>query len=331
MFVFLFGGFFFFSPTRFLVSQFEIFATVEMPQRLVMLGCGAIGSGVLQLLFRHIKVSASQVVVLSARHEEHELVERHGVQFVHAVLDESNFRDVLSPHVKAGDVFVNLSSCVSSIDVILFCQERGAAYVDSSNETWNDSPDELHQTWGRYVSKEARLKKVPGQPTALMSHGANPGMVNHFVKHGLMVLAREEFGPEFATPSSQEEWAQLAKRLEVQLIQISERDTQKSSIARRPSEFTCTWCVSAMMDETSENSQVPLGTHEPSVPVANRPGATVKHGTGAPPTWFSDNMAGNNTVKSWNPVCGPCKSTFLSFCFVCFFQLFFFLIQFLEI
>ncbi len=89
-------------------------------------------------------------------------------------------------------------------------------------------------------------------------------------------MARDEFGSDVACPTSQEEWAQLAKRLEIQLIQISERDTQLSSIPRKPDEFTCTWCPSAMMDESSESSQVPLGTHEPEVPIANRPGSEIK-------------------------------------------------------
>jgi homospermidine synthase len=95
----------------------------------------------------------------------------------------------------------------------------------------------------------------------------------------------------------QEEWAQLAKRLEIQLIQISERDTQLSSIPRKPDEFTCTWCPSAMMDESSESSQVPLGTHEPEVPIANRPGSEIK----VPELWFIVVVVVLNTfsARSW--------------------------------
>lgn len=132
----------------------------------------------------------------------------------------------------------------------------------------------------------------------------NPGMVNHMVKHGLMVLARDEYGAQTPVPSDKEGWAQLAKKLEVQMIQISERDTQLTKIVRKPGEFTCTWCVSSMMDECSEPSQVPLGTHEPAVPVPSRPGATIRTSKHAPPTWFSDNMAALNCVRSWNPIHG---------------------------
>lgn len=179
-------------------------------------------------------------------------------------------------------------------------------YIDSSNETWNDSPDVLHLTWGRYVAKEQAIQKIPGRPAALISHGANPGLVNHFVKHAIMEMAREEYGQDYAKPKTQEEWAQLAKKLEIQLIQISERDTQVSNIVRAPGEFCSTWCPSAMMDESSEPSQVPLGTHEPrDVVVPNRPLASVREQANVVPTWFSGNWAAANLVKSWNPVCGP--------------------------
>jgi homospermidine synthase len=298
----------------------EIFVTVEAPHKLIILGMGAIGRGVLPMILRHIKIELEQIVVASARDEEREVAEEHGVKWTKMVLSEHNYRELLTPLLTAGDVFLNLSSCVSSIDVIKLCQEKQVSYIDSSNETWDDSPEELHLTWGRYVAKERALKKVPGTPTALMSHGANPGessiavvtccltfekqgMVNHFVKHAMLVMARDEFGADFAAPKSQEEWAQLCKRLEIQLIQISERDTQKSSIERKLTEFTCTWCVSAMMDESSEPSHVPLGTHEPAEPITNRTGSVVRLDPGAPPTWFSPNFAGNNTVRSWNPVC----------------------------
>jgi homospermidine synthase len=168
-------------------KTYETLAVVEAPQNLVILGLGAIGRGVLPMILRHIKIDVSQIIVCSARDVEREIAEEYGVKWVKTVLDRDNYRALLTPHIKAGDVFLNLSSCVSSIDVIHLCQELNVTYIDSSNETWDDSPDELHQTWGRYIAKERALKKVPGTPTALMSHGANPGMVNHFVKHAMLV------------------------------------------------------------------------------------------------------------------------------------------------
>ncbi len=138
--------------------EYETYATVEAPQKLVMLGMGAIGRGVLPMILRHVKISSTQILVVSARDEEREMAEEHGVEWRKMVLDETNYRDLLKPLLNAGDVFVNVSSCVSSIAVIQLCQEKQVAYIDSSNETWDDSPEVLHLTWGRYVAKEQSLK-----------------------------------------------------------------------------------------------------------------------------------------------------------------------------
>ena len=122
----------------------RVYGEFTEDQNLVILGLGAIGRGVLPLIFRHFKVQASQITVCSAREEEREIAESHGVKFVVTVLDRNNYRELLSPLLKAGDTFLNLSSCVSSIDVILFLQEMSVTYVDSSNGKFLDcSRDQL--------------------------------------------------------------------------------------------------------------------------------------------------------------------------------------------
>jgi homospermidine synthase len=75
-------------------------------------------------------------------------------------------------------------------------------------------------------------------------------MVNLFTKHAMMIIARKELGAKVETPQDQAGWAALAQRLEIDLVQISERDTQQSSIKRQYGEFTSSWCPSAMIDES---------------------------------------------------------------------------------
>jgi homospermidine synthase len=134
-----------------------------------MIGCGAIGGGLLPLIFRHIKVSPDRILVLSANEAEKARCEAVGVKWKHMVLTESNYEGLLTPLLHKDDLCLNMSSCVSSLAIIKLCQDHQVLYIDSSNETWDDSPDVLHLTWGRYVAKEKALKKTPGTPTALIS------------------------------------------------------------------------------------------------------------------------------------------------------------------
>ncbi len=85
-----------------------------------------------------------------------------------------------------------------------------------------------------YALRENMLKLVPkyrGGPTAVIAHGANPGLVSHFVKKALVNLAKDT-GLGGVKPTTREGWGELARDLGVKVIHIAERDTQVSQEAQ---------------------------------------------------------------------------------------------------
>jgi homospermidine synthase len=75
----------------------------------------------------------------------------------------------------------------------------------------------------------------------VLTHGANPGLVSHFVKQALLNIASDT--GVAASPRTREEWAALAHKLGVKVIHIAERDTQVANRPKRPNEFVNTWSV----------------------------------------------------------------------------------------
>ena len=69
-------------------------------------------------------------------------------------------------------------------------------------------------------------------PTALITHGANPGLVSHFVKQALLNLAADT-GLVAPVPATRAEWAALAQTLSVKVIHIAERDTQVANVPKQ--------------------------------------------------------------------------------------------------
>ena len=69
----------------------------------------------------------------------------------------------------------------------------------------------------------------------MITHGANPGLVSHFVKVALLDLARDA-GLGGQTPTSRDDWARLNARLGVKVIHIAERDTQVAETPKAPGE-----------------------------------------------------------------------------------------------
>ena len=81
-------------------------------------------------------------------------------------------------------------------------------------------------------------------------HGANPGLVSHFIKQALLNIARDvgvAASADFVEPTSQLEWATLASTLGVQVIHIAERDTQVPSVPKRRDEFVNTWSIDGLV------------------------------------------------------------------------------------
>src|SRR3982750_2585406 len=169
------------------------------PGRLVIVGFGSIGQGVLPLLLRHIDLRPDQITVITAELRGHEVAEEYGVRFVETALTRENYRAVLAPWLGAGDFLLNVSVDVSSVALIELCRDNGALYLDTCIEPWPGGytdPDLSPSARSNYALRESALAlrrnrgSDPG-PTAVITHGANPGLVSHFVKQALLDVARD--------------------------------------------------------------------------------------------------------------------------------------------
>ena len=158
--------------------------------RLVMLGFGSIGQGVLPLILRHIDIPRERITIVSGDQRGQEVAAENGVRFTVVPLTRDNFRDVLAPLLRAGDFLLNLSVDVSSVALIAFCQQQGVLYLDTCIEPWAGGytdPSLTPSQRSNYALRESALALAGGAgPTAVLTHGANPGLVSHFVKQALL-------------------------------------------------------------------------------------------------------------------------------------------------
>lgn len=278
---------------------------VAFEGRIVIIGCGSIGQGVLPLIRHHISLEGERrLVVLSADEQGRLLAEEYDAHFEHTHLTPSNHRRILGRHVRAGDLVLNLSVNVSSLDLVRFCSDQQALYVDTSIEPWPgvyDNPMLDMRSRTNFVIREKALQLAadlgPDAPTAVVDHGANPGMVSHFVKQALLNLDGI-LRSGTARPATREEWATLARDLEVSVIQIAERDTQVSDHAKRHGEFVNTWSIDGFVDELMQPSELAIGVHELNLPKRAR---QHRRGSG---TLYLPRPGGGTFARSWTPSVG---------------------------
>ena len=97
---------------------------VNFPGRIVMVGFGSIGQGILPLILRHIGTSSDRITIVTAEDKGNSEAQEFGVKFVKNALTQDNYRQVLEPLLGAGDFLLNLSVDVSSVALLQFARER---------------------------------------------------------------------------------------------------------------------------------------------------------------------------------------------------------------
>ena len=109
---------------------------VEFPGRILLVGFGSIGQGILPLILRHIGVPPERVTIVTADERGRAVAAEFGVKLICETLTRQSFRRVLNPLLGRGDFLLNVSVDVSSTALIKLCWEKGAMYLDTCIEPW---------------------------------------------------------------------------------------------------------------------------------------------------------------------------------------------------
>ena len=276
---------------------------IEFPGRIIFIGFGSIGQGTLPLVLRHVGIPKERVTIITGDDRGKKVAESYGVKFVVLPLTRDNFRRELDQYIGRGDFVLNVSVDVSSIALIKFCWSKGAMYLDTCIEPWPGGYTDAtipHARRTNYALREEALAlraSNPRAPTAVITHGANPGLVSHFVKQALLNVAADT--GVTASPKSKDDWAQLSRTLGIKVIHIAERDTQLSSKPKEFNEFVNTWSVDGFVSEGQQPSELGWGTHEKNFP---RDGKRFDFGCGAAIYLMQPGAA--TRVRTWTPKAG---------------------------
>lgn len=269
-----------------------------------MIGFGSIGQGVLPLILRHIGIARERITILTAEETGREVAHEYGIKFVVETLTRENYRRVLEPLIGRGDFLLNLSVDVSSVALMELAHEKGALYLDTCIEPWPGGyidpsvPPSLRTNYALREEALALRERLKNGPTAVITHGANPGLVSHFVKQALLNIANDT-GVQTSEPRTREEWAALAQRLGIKAIHIAERDTQVANVPKRVNEFVNTWSVDGFVGEGSQPSELGWGTHEKALPPQGR-----RHEFGRQSAIYLMQPGAATRVRTWTPQAG---------------------------
>ncbi len=273
--------------------------------RIVFLGCGTVAKCALPMIMKLAGLGANRYTVIDTLDRSQRLGDLvdQGLTFLQRHVDRDSLDAIMNEALSDGDLLINLSVSIDSMPVMDWCHHHGVLYVDTALEIWGDqigNADVPMTERTEYYSHQkarrmARETWRPDGPTAIITHGANPGLVNHFAKAALVDLA-EHVGHEHSTPQTQEDWARLARDLKVRVIHISERDTQVVNAPKQVDEFVNTWSIEGFVEEAMMPSELGWGTHEKTLPERAH-----GHNEGPDNAIFIAKPAAEIMLRSWVP------------------------------
>lgn len=282
--------------------------------RILVLGCGGVAQCLLPVLLRHLEMPADRITVIDMVDNRAQIksVLDQGVHYVQERITPDHYEEQFSRYLKPGDMLIDLAWNLGCIDLLDWCHEQDVLYINTSTELWEpfsnaESQHTIDRTlYVRYMAIRKLVSSWQEQKgtTAVIEHGANPGLVSHFTKQGLIDIARKILFdkpqdprvPALQQALEERRFDQLAYLTGVKVIHISERDTQITRQPRRVNEFVNTWSVEGFYEEGIAPAEMGWGTHEQSLPR----GARLHHS--GPRNQICLARYGMNTwVRSWVP------------------------------
>jgi homospermidine synthase len=281
--------------------------------KMLVLGCGSVAQCTLPLLLRHV-MRPDQITVMDFVDNRARIADEiaAGVTYVIDRVERHNLGEVLGRHLGKGDILLDLAWSIDAIEILTWCHNNDVLYLNTSVEQWDAYTDAEHADprdralYTRHMDVR-RMKASWDKPgaTAVLEHGANPGLVSHFTKDALKTIATRALQDGKAGDQTiaienalrEAKFNELAMLLGVKVIHIAERDTQITDKPKEVNEFVNTWSVEGLYEEGVAPAELGWGTHERRMPE----GAYV-HQYGPSNQLALATMGMDTLVRSWTPL-----------------------------
>lgn len=257
---------------------------VKFNGKILIIGCGSVSQCAIPIVLELIDVPPQNVTIMDFVDNRARVKDSldKGVKYVNDRVTIDNYKELLKKYVGSGDLIIDLAWNIDCEAMLNFGRDNNVLYVNTSVEEWDPYKDTERNDPGKYTlySRHMQLRKMiegwgdKNSTTAVVDHGANPGLVSHFTKHALIEIANKILKEKLNDPRrkrledalSEKNFAKLAQLEGVKVIHISERDTQITDQPKKVNEFVNTWSIEGFYEEGVAPAELGWGTHERNIP-----------------------------------------------------------------
>ena len=287
---------------------------IKFNNKILIIGYGAVSQCTLPVILDHIDVPREKITIMDIEDKSKKLkpFTDTGIKFVQEKIIPENLDAFLQKYAGDNGLIIDLAWNIGATDILKWCHDHNTLYVNTSVELWDpyEPKDIFEKTlYHRQMQLRDMKKSWPEDSvTAVVDHGANPGLISHFVKQGLLDIAEKVIKEEKASATDLKkieeykeklDFARLAHVLGVKVIHCSERDTQVTNKPKEVDEFVNTWSIEGFREEGIAPSEMGWGTHEKEFP-----DLAFKAPYGPKNQIFLARMGINTWARSWVPEVG---------------------------
>lgn len=245
----------------------KMHGTYKFDNKVFMIGFGCVGRPLLYMIHKVCNLDLSKVIIIDKNDKQNDINEIFGknnnITFIKAIVEKSNYKQLFKD-VDNDDLIIDVAYYINTLDMLKLCNDKGAIYINSCIDGWK--PDLTNAIKYSIYDTHKELEKWNDSLknknfNAIISMGCNPGCVSSWVKLGLEMINKDSKNFKY------ESFGDLSNKLGVQVIHISERDTQRTLIGKNQNEYCNTWSSDgeAYYEEALGCSEISKGTHEPHI------------------------------------------------------------------
>ena len=245
--------------------------SVVFKNKILIIGCGSIGTALLPLLIKFIQLVPSNITICDKNSNRFAKIGKfisQGVKTKHVKITKENAQAIIIDELKIGqdDIIIEASYEINTEYMFDLCEKNHISFINSAVEIWEKEPDmkEIDYTFFNRFKNLENKNKINSVKTNnfIVSLGCNPGNVNIWTLYGLEKINKQKKNFEYSSH------ADLANKMGLRTIHISEKDTQIISKPKRVNEYVNSWASDSVSwyDEAFSFLEISWGTHEDKMP-----------------------------------------------------------------
>ena len=174
-----------------------MYNSITFDKKIVIIGYGAIGTALLPLLIKIIKIDLNNIFVVDKNIIRFENL-KNEITKIHIKLTKENTKKILIDDLKLGqdDIIIDCSYEINTNFMFNLCSQYGISYINSAVEVWanEDKLQEKDFTFYQRIKSLEDQNKLLNNKTNnfIISLGCNPGNVNIWTLYALEKINKKK-------------------------------------------------------------------------------------------------------------------------------------------